>query len=50
MLGQHLEYVSNFDEKSPPLVGWVNYDRPFMDQIGRKKDTIFAKNLWAGKL
>ena len=38
MLGQHLEYVSTFGEKCPPLVGRVNYDRPFMDHSGRYKD------------
>ena len=43
MLGQHLEYVSTFGGKCQPLVGRVNYDRPFMDHIVRKKTQFFLK-------
>ena len=50
MLGQHLEYVSTFGGKYQPLVGRVKYDRPFMDNIVRKKDTIFAEYCEEGKL
>ena len=43
MLWQHLKYVLTFGEKCPPLVGQVNYDRPFMDHIGWEKDNISTK-------
>ena len=32
------------------MVGRVKYDRPFMDNIVRKKDTIFAEYCEEGKL
>ena len=35
--------ASTFGGKYQPLVGRVKYDRPCMDHIVRKKDTIFAE-------
>ena len=36
-----------FGEKYQALVWKVNYDRPFMDYIGRKKDKVFAEKMRA---
>ena len=36
-----------FGEKCQALVWKVNYDRPFMDYIGRKKDNVFAEKMRA---
>ena len=41
MLGQHTEYASTFWRKMSTFVGKVNYDRPFTDNIGWKKDNSF---------
>ena len=36
-----------FGEECQALVWKVNYDRPFMDYIGRKKDNVFAEKMRA---
>ena len=43
MPGQHTDYVSTFWCKMSDFVGKVNYDRPFTDHIGWKKDKSFTE-------
>ena len=49
MLGQHLIYVLTFGEKCQAGEWKVNYDRPFMDYSGRKKDNVLLKKCQDGK-
>ena len=44
-LGNIWNMFQLFGEYCPPLVGKVNYDLPFMNQNGWKKDNIFTEKM-----
>ena len=46
-LGNIWNMFQLFGEKCQPLVGRINYNRPFMDHIRWKKENIFTEKMHA---